>query len=336
MDNIQIVAGQDGRLYIVTLPTHQQDSQQNENAMSSPTTDQQIQQTLQQLLLGPNATTSGLSIQGALPSALTATASSNLATISVPLTLLPMLTSLGFPSQPPWSNLVQTSLGDLLRTVGQPSRAPMNSVAQGSTTIEEGNRTQPAGQQSSSLPSAGAVLNALNATAAGVAPVLLSGGSLSQRPRVGSQSAQLQPLPDAAEAVPRVAALPDNIGSEADEGGLVANRPPISLGMDCDTSNLSAYQCLARQHIEFFQATKDYLHANCQGRNRPIVLGQVGIRCRHCSDLTPKYRKAGSAYFPSKVSWLLTTLRGFVWYVVERTSSDLCNVRYSVWLYVTS
>jgi hypothetical protein len=43
------------------------------------------------------------------------------------------------------------------------------------------------------------------------------------------------------------------------------------------------------------------MDANAQGRNKPIVLGQVGIRCRHCAHLHPKKRKSSGVYFPSKV-----------------------------------
>ena len=86
-----------------------------------------------------------------------------------------------------------------------------------------------------------------------------------------------------------------------DEEGIVSGRPPVSLYMPCDDQCLSRYQCLIRQQIELFQATHADLDTNTQGRNRPIVLGQVGIRCRHCASSPNKLRKAGAVYFPSKV-----------------------------------
>jgi hypothetical protein len=43
------------------------------------------------------------------------------------------------------------------------------------------------------------------------------------------------------------------------------------------------------------------IESNAQGRNKPIVLGQVGIRCRHCNMLPPKQRTRGSVYYPTKL-----------------------------------
>jgi hypothetical protein len=61
--------------------------------------------------------------------------------------------------------------------------------------------------------------------------------------------------------------------------------PPVPSDSDSfllytpnDDNNISPYQCLARQQLEFFVVGQDDLEAGAQGRNRPIVLGQVGIR----------------------------------------------------------
>jgi hypothetical protein len=83
--------------------------------------------------------------------------------------------------------------------------------------------------------------------------------------------------------------------------GVIPDRPPVLISMPFDAQSLSSYQCLVRQQIEIFQAVPADVEANAQGRNRPIVLGQVGIRCRHCAILPPKQRKSGAVYFPSKV-----------------------------------
>lgn len=37
---------------------------------------------------------------------------------------------------------------------------------------------------------------------------------------------------------------------------------------------------LARKHMHLFEAKKADVDAGAQGRNKPIVLGQVGIRCK--------------------------------------------------------
>jgi hypothetical protein len=75
----------------------------------------------------------------------------------------------------------------------------------------------------------------------------------------------------------------------------------FSLYIESDERNLSHYQCLARKQIEIFESTSDDANTNAQGRNRPILPGQVGIRCRHCAKAPPKQRKTGSVYYPNRV-----------------------------------
>jgi hypothetical protein len=81
----------------------------------------------------------------------------------------------------------------------------------------------------------------------------------------------------------------------------VTGRPPIPLYLTCDDDSLSEYQCLVRRHIELFEAAVEDVESNAQGRNRPIVLGQVGIRCRHCIMLPPRHRSRGAIYYPAKL-----------------------------------
>lgn len=59
-----------------------------------------------------------------------------------------------------------------------------------------------------------------------------------------------------------------------------------SLFMDCDEDSLSEYQCLIRQQMELFEATREEAASSVQGRNKQILVGQVGIRCRYCSSCT--------------------------------------------------
>jgi hypothetical protein len=74
-----------------------------------------------------------------------------------------------------------------------------------------------------------------------------------------------------------------------------------------DDENLSPYQCLVRKQIELFEATDQYLPDKSQGRNRPIVLNQIGIRCRHCGMLPAKERAKGAVFFPSQLDGLYQT-----------------------------
>ena len=79
-------------------------------------------------------------------------------------------------------------------------------------------------------------------------------------------------------------------------------RAPIALYLQCDDDSLTPYQCLARQQIQLFEATLADADAGTQGRNRSIVVGQVGIRCRHCGHLPLRERARGSTYYPSKLA----------------------------------
>ena len=95
-----------------------------------------------------------------------------------------------------------------------------------------------------------------------------------------------------------------NLMASAPTGQAAARLPrqPVVLYMECDADSLSPYQCLMRKQIELFEATTTDVETNAQGRNRPIVLGQVGIRCRHCHMLPPKHRARGAVYYPAKLT----------------------------------
>ena len=83
----------------------------------------------------------------------------------------------------------------------------------------------------------------------------------------------------------------------------LTNRPPIPLFLECDEDTLSEYQCLLRKQIEVFEASPEDVRRSAQGRNTPISLGQVGIRCRHCAnagDSIPSQLR-GAVYFSQTV-----------------------------------
>ena len=79
----------------------------------------------------------------------------------------------------------------------------------------------------------------------------------------------------------------------------VPMRLPCILAQPEDNNKLSEHQVQLRHQIEAFQATDDDISTHTRGRNKPIVLGQVGIRCRHCSHMPVCRRKKGSTYFPA-------------------------------------
>jgi hypothetical protein len=88
------------------------------------------------------------------------------------------------------------------------------------------------------------------------------------------------------------------------ENPMLTGRKPVALFMPCDVDSLSEYQCLVRRQIELFEAHRGEVESNAKGRNKPIIFGQVGIRCRHCSMLTPKHRSRGAMYYPAKLNGL--------------------------------
>jgi hypothetical protein len=80
---------------------------------------------------------------------------------------------------------------------------------------------------------------------------------------------------------------------------MTIGRQPILLHSTKDDATVSDYQCLVRKQIEVFEATAEDVKAGTQGRNRPIVVGQVGVRCRHCVSL-PR-RRRGAVYYPARL-----------------------------------
>ena len=97
------------------------------------------------------------------------------------------------------------------------------------------------------------------------------------------------------------AAPPHQEEEQQEVAGGATGRPPVVLYISCDDDSLSEYQCLVRKQIELFEAGREDVESNAQGRNRPIVMGQVGIRCRLCTMLPPKHRARGAIYYPAKL-----------------------------------
>jgi len=90
------------------------------------------------------------------------------------------------------------------------------------------------------------------------------------------------------------------------------------LYMPCDNDILCSTQILLRQQLEFFEARQLDIETLVSGRRRPIVLGQVGVRCRHCSHIQPKSRKKGNAYYPSRLESIYQAAQNIC-------SSHLCD-----------
>jgi hypothetical protein len=76
---------------------------------------------------------------------------------------------------------------------------------------------------------------------------------------------------------------------------------PTLLVMPSDLVELSPHQTLLRYQIEVFRAQEEDVSTHTRGRNKPVQLGQIGVRCRHCKVLPVSERLRGSVYFPRAV-----------------------------------
>jgi hypothetical protein len=79
---------------------------------------------------------------------------------------------------------------------------------------------------------------------------------------------------------------------------------PVPLAMPSDKDWLTPLHCFVRLHcVEVFTATKGDVATPSKGKRKAIQVGQVGIRCPHCSGTTvQKSRERGSVYYPTSIS----------------------------------
>eukprot|EP00977_Amphora_coffeiformis_P011715 scaffold2849_cov174-Amphora_coffeaeformis.AAC.6 len=94
----------------------------------------------------------------------------------------------------------------------------------------------------------------------------------------------------------------DGFDIDSSNNGPLANRPPTLLYQNADVSALPAFQVLIRKNIEFFEVKQEDLAViNNMGRKDTVLLGQVGIRCRACSQLPAHQRPTSASFFPTKL-----------------------------------
>ncbi|CAB9504415.1 expressed unknown protein [Seminavis robusta] len=73
------------------------------------------------------------------------------------------------------------------------------------------------------------------------------------------------------------------------------------LASEMDKHYLAPIHCFVRRHVEVFAANEQDLAAPAPGRKKPIVLGQVGLRCMYCARLPIKDRVKRAICFPPSV-----------------------------------
>ena len=84
----------------------------------------------------------------------------------------------------------------------------------------------------------------------------------------------------------------------------------VPLGLPDDKYWLSELQVYLRANFaEAFGATEDDIAAPMHGRNKPIALGQVGIRCMHCKNDNPAERGQQSTSYPSQISGIYNSVQ---------------------------
>ena len=119
-----------------------------------------------------------------------------------------------------------------------------------------------------------------------------SAGTTNANPAVGQSGLVPQQQgaafhsPQAAGGVQAAAAVAEN-----------NRKVTVPLFLDFDREVLTEYQCLLRQQIELFEAGPEDIQENVKGRIKPVRVGQLGIRCRHCSARPPDARARGAMYF---------------------------------------
>lgn len=168
-----------------------------------------------------------------------------------------------------------------------------------------GQRTQHIPERAMNLHQLGSQLNQFLSSAA-FQPPLRAGMFSSQFAGHGQQPVQRPAVAAAARAQPEREAstgegMENAVASDMDDAPPPTGRAPVPLFLPSDDDTVSPYQCLARQQIEFFEASAAELTAGAQGRNRPITLGQVGIRCKHCANLEHRQKARAHAFYPSKL-----------------------------------
>lgn len=99
---------------------------------------------------------------------------------------------------------------------------------------------------------------------------------------------------------------------EASKGPFSELDEPLALALEEDKEWLTPIHCFVRRHcVEAFTAKEADIQTPSKGKRKPIIVGQVGIRCPHCKpdptvvESTPAgelQRERGSVYYPTSLA----------------------------------
>lgn len=99
-------------------------------------------------------------------------------------------------------------------------------------------------------------------------------------------------------------------GKEGEASGQRWYSGCVPLGLPEDKYWLSELQVYLRSNFaEAFGATEADIAAPMHGRNKPIALGQVGIRCTHCRNDPPSERGQQATSYPSLISGIYNSVQ---------------------------
>jgi len=88
-----------------------------------------------------------------------------------------------------------------------------------------------------------------------------------------------------------------------------SNAPQILLCMPTDRQSLSDRQCYVRSHfVEIFEATSMDVSARHSKGAQKLRIGQIGIRCMHCTQFDIKNRAERAICYPSSISRIYQTV----------------------------
>ena len=98
-------------------------------------------------------------------------------------------------------------------------------------------------------------------------------------------------------------------GPDGSATAMITSTGILLLSLPDDKISLSETLCIVRENIEVFIATEADVKAPAPGRKRPVVVGQVGLRCIHCRVATHASEKVKRAVcFPSSIKRIYRTV----------------------------
>lgn len=127
-------------------------------------------------------------------------------------------------------------------------------------------------------------------------PIKLEGGGLVPLPHSLKQRSSSKQSKRAAQVPSIVPPLNEKILQPDLRSPFIVN-----MARPSDRQQLTVYQFLLRESLEYFTATQHDVDSRVRGRKQKVRLSQIGVRCRYCSHLTVSARGKGAVYYPKSL-----------------------------------